>query len=287
MTAGSSLSAPTTSALPGARGTRAPQPRCSIPRPAYGAPTGSLNAPRDGFFAVTLADGRVLVTGGMTSAEPAEGVFGAYSSTKLYDPATGTWSATGLLGRRAHTTRPARSSTTGRCSSRAGTYIDSASTARPRERRDLRPGVRQLVADGRPRGGPQRGPGRHPGRRTRPPRRRQRPRQREISRSRPPRSTTRPPGPGPRRARSRFPARTSASWRSRTGGRWWSAASAAPRHRRPPRVPSDSTRGRWAGPRLARCEPRRRTGPRCSSATAASWSPAASRGPDYGDVAIA
>jgi len=59
--------------------------------------TGSLSAPRDGFVALTLDDGRVLVTGGMTSAEPAEGVFGAYSSTKLYDPGTGTWSATGLM----------------------------------------------------------------------------------------------------------------------------------------------------------------------------------------------
>jgi len=59
--------------------------------------TGSLNAPRDGFVAVTLDDGRVLVTGGMTPGAPAEGVFGAYSSTKLYDPRTGTWLAKGLL----------------------------------------------------------------------------------------------------------------------------------------------------------------------------------------------
>ena len=59
--------------------------------------TESLNAPRDGFVAVALDDGRVLVTGGVTSAEPGEGVFGAYSSTKLYDPQAGTWSATSLL----------------------------------------------------------------------------------------------------------------------------------------------------------------------------------------------
>jgi serpin B len=59
--------------------------------------TESLNAPRDGFVAVTLPDGRVLVTGGATSAEPVGGVFGAFSSTKLYDPQTGTWSATSLL----------------------------------------------------------------------------------------------------------------------------------------------------------------------------------------------
>ncbi len=59
--------------------------------------TGSLNAPRDGFVAVALTDGRVLVAGGVTAAEPAEGAFGSYSSTKLYDAQTGTWSATGLL----------------------------------------------------------------------------------------------------------------------------------------------------------------------------------------------
>jgi serpin B len=59
--------------------------------------TESLNAPRDGFVAVALDDGRILVTGGVTSAEPGDGVFGAYSSTKLYDPQAGTWSATSLL----------------------------------------------------------------------------------------------------------------------------------------------------------------------------------------------
>ena len=59
--------------------------------------TAGLNAPRDDFVAVTLRDGRVLVTGGLTSGDPAEGEFGAYSSTKLYDPSTGRWSAGGLL----------------------------------------------------------------------------------------------------------------------------------------------------------------------------------------------
>jgi serpin B len=62
------------------------------------APTGSLNAPRTDFAAVALPDGRALLTGGLTSAEPAEGVFGAYSSAKLYDAASGTWSPTGLMG---------------------------------------------------------------------------------------------------------------------------------------------------------------------------------------------
>ena len=59
--------------------------------------TESLNAPRDGFVAVALPDGRVLVTGGLTSSDPPDGVYGAYSSTKLYDAQTGTWSATSLL----------------------------------------------------------------------------------------------------------------------------------------------------------------------------------------------
>jgi serpin B len=56
--------------------------------------TGSLNAPRDGFVAITLFDGRVLVTGGMTGSE--QGLL-AFSSTKVYDPQGGTWSASGLL----------------------------------------------------------------------------------------------------------------------------------------------------------------------------------------------
>ncbi len=59
--------------------------------------TGSLNAPRTDFVAVGLPDGRVLVVGGLTSASPAEGAFGSYSSTKLYDPKAGAWTASGLL----------------------------------------------------------------------------------------------------------------------------------------------------------------------------------------------
>jgi serpin B len=58
--------------------------------------TGSLNAPRTDFVAVALTDGRVLVTGGLTSVDNPLGEV-AYSSTKLYDPETGTWSASGLL----------------------------------------------------------------------------------------------------------------------------------------------------------------------------------------------
>jgi serpin B len=89
--------------------------------------TGSLNAPRTDFFAVTLPDGRVLVAGGLTSAEPAEGVFGAYSSTKLYDPATARWSAAGLLG--VARTEPAGALLTdGTVLVAGGTYVDTAGT---------------------------------------------------------------------------------------------------------------------------------------------------------------
>ena len=58
--------------------------------------TGSLNAPRTDFVAVTLPDGRVLVTGGLTSVDDPLGNV-AFSSTKLYDPSNGGWSASGLL----------------------------------------------------------------------------------------------------------------------------------------------------------------------------------------------
>ena len=72
--------------------------------------TASLNRPRAGFAAVALADGRVLVTGGLDGGAPAIGSDpstscmgpnpASYSSTYLYDPRSGheTWSRTGLLG---------------------------------------------------------------------------------------------------------------------------------------------------------------------------------------------
>ena len=54
----------------------------------------ALNKPRSEFVAVPLADGRVLVTGGLNEADQ------SYSSTYIYDPAPGreTWSKSGLLG---------------------------------------------------------------------------------------------------------------------------------------------------------------------------------------------
>jgi Kelch motif len=55
--------------------------------------TGSLNKDRGAFVAVRLADGRVLVTGGGDALE----AISSFSSTKLWDPATGAWRDGGLL----------------------------------------------------------------------------------------------------------------------------------------------------------------------------------------------
>ena len=53
--------------------------------------TGGLNAPRDLFAAVSLKDGRALITGGVNDN------YISYSSTKLYDPSAGTFSQPGLM----------------------------------------------------------------------------------------------------------------------------------------------------------------------------------------------
>jgi Galactose oxidase, central domain/Kelch motif len=64
--------------------------------------TGNLNTPRYGHTATLLANGKVLVAGGLDRAfEP----FSVTNSAEIYDPATGTWSSTGNLdtGRIGHT----------------------------------------------------------------------------------------------------------------------------------------------------------------------------------------
>jgi len=65
--------------------------------------TGALAAPRQGHAAIRLPSGKLLVTGGRTSAQSA---FGRdhengtpQSSAELFDPASGTWSATGPMMR--------------------------------------------------------------------------------------------------------------------------------------------------------------------------------------------
>ncbi len=55
--------------------------------------TGSMGTPRSGHTAVRLLDGRVLVAGGYPADEPDH----ALTSAELYDPDTGTWSATGNM----------------------------------------------------------------------------------------------------------------------------------------------------------------------------------------------
>lgn len=70
---------------------------CEIYDPATGTwtATGSLNTPRFYHSATLLADGRVLVTGGIDSGSlTASGLV----SSEVFDPATGTWTATGDMG---------------------------------------------------------------------------------------------------------------------------------------------------------------------------------------------
>jgi len=58
----------------------------------------ALTASRRDFAAVTLRDGRILVTGGLDTHDPDR--WQAYSSSYVYDPSTpaGTWTKVGLLG---------------------------------------------------------------------------------------------------------------------------------------------------------------------------------------------
>jgi len=61
--------------------------------PATGAwaPTGDMSVRRHKLAVVALADGRVLVLGGSNEQD----AFGQYRSAEIYDPATGTFTATG------------------------------------------------------------------------------------------------------------------------------------------------------------------------------------------------
>ena len=56
--------------------------------------TGNLHTPRYGHTATLLANGKVLVAGGLYRALA---TFSVTDSAELYDPATGTWSSTGNL----------------------------------------------------------------------------------------------------------------------------------------------------------------------------------------------
>ncbi len=54
--------------------------------------TGSLNNVRDSFAAVTLTNGKVLVSGGEQNGYPL-----AITGAELYNPSTGTWTNTGSM----------------------------------------------------------------------------------------------------------------------------------------------------------------------------------------------
>ena len=66
------------------------------PATAIWSRTGSPISNRWGHTATLLQDGKVLVAGGY-GATSADGAFDYLGSAELYDPATGTWSATGSL----------------------------------------------------------------------------------------------------------------------------------------------------------------------------------------------
>src|SRR5215475_9840175 len=58
--------------------------------------TGSMTVARSfGATATLLTDGRVLVAGGCVDDDPFFGCPTLHASAELYNPATGTWSATG------------------------------------------------------------------------------------------------------------------------------------------------------------------------------------------------
>jgi hypothetical protein len=60
--------------------------------------TGSLATARIGHTATLLPNGKVLVVGGaVSSGDPYEDFFTFLASAELYDPASGTWTATGSL----------------------------------------------------------------------------------------------------------------------------------------------------------------------------------------------
>jgi len=56
--------------------------------------TGSMTAPREGHDAVLLPNGEVLVAGGINATL---GTCGTLASAELYNPSTGTWTATGSM----------------------------------------------------------------------------------------------------------------------------------------------------------------------------------------------
>lgn len=80
-------------------------PAASVDTPGIWKLTGSMATSRRLGQDYTLPDGRILVVGG-TNTTGADGTASTfYATAEIYDPATGTWSATGSLttGRVLHT----------------------------------------------------------------------------------------------------------------------------------------------------------------------------------------
>src|SRR5262249_41581838 len=68
-------------------------PALAPAQPGTFALTGLMTTPRYDATGTELADGRVLVAGGWCCA----GNTGTQASAEIYDPSTGTWSATGSM----------------------------------------------------------------------------------------------------------------------------------------------------------------------------------------------
>ena len=70
-------------------------PSSSVVSPRAGTwiATGTMRTPRSGYTAVRLLDGRVLVAGGYIGGQPDNPI----TSAEVFDPETGTWSATGNM----------------------------------------------------------------------------------------------------------------------------------------------------------------------------------------------
>ena len=119
--------------------------------PATGtfSPTGSMAAPRQQHTATLLADGRVLIVGGLSGPGPATAggvILASYrtaetdaflATAELYDPVTGTFSTTGSMSTPIEATRR-RCSRTGACSWWA-TVARAAPAAGPRISTTRRP----------------------------------------------------------------------------------------------------------------------------------------------------
>ena len=101
--------------------------------------TGSLNTARFSHTATLLPNGMVLVAGGFGSHQPHL----LLASAELYDPASGTWTATGSLS-------TARDDHTATLLPNGKVLVAGGDSVNFRERGTLRPGERDLDGHGQP-----------------------------------------------------------------------------------------------------------------------------------------